>query len=128
MKKYAVYSEVGKPVNNKLLDWFLSMFYRKYVIFKRVSGTEYIIEYSRSKFMENEDPSLKLFFSDKFTTWQGRVWRVYESGGMYGCGSVCIKSTMFPRQKMKEFLKQEVDRMTRHIGCAMYYTATNQNE
>ena len=103
---YAKYSVCNKPTDNKLLHWFLNHFYHVRTIEKNIDGTIYICEYNRSPFWAYEEPSVKIFFKDKFRTWHGQVWEVFPGGSRCGFGSNCI-SAWFPKKKMQKFLDNE---------------------
>lgn len=109
MKRSANYSSCGKPTDNKLLGWFLSLFYNTHTIKKNVKGSTYIVEYTRAQFSPYEIPSLRLFFEVKFKIWRGQVWMVYPSGGMCGYGTIYVRK-IFPRHQMKKFLVNEINR------------------
>lgn len=109
MKRSANYSSCGKPTDNRLLGWFLSLFYNTHEIRKNIKGSTYMVEYARAQFSPNETPSLRLFFGEKFTMWKGKVWMIYPSGGMCGYATIYLKK-IFPRRQMKEFLVNEVNR------------------
>lgn len=109
MKRSVNYSSCGKPTDNKLLGWFLSLFYHTHTIKKNMKGSTYIVEYTRAQFSPCEMPSLRLFFEEKFNMWNGQVWMVYPSGGMCGYGTTYVRK-IFPRRKMKEFLVNEINR------------------
>lgn len=90
---------------------FYLLMYRKRIIKVTAnSGRKYIVEYHRSPFWAYEKPTLRLFFKEKYTTWHGMVWEVFENGGRCGFGTWCI-DTMRPRYEMKKFLIAEVSHL-----------------
>ena len=92
----------------KLINAFYRFVYRsKTIKLKAPSGRNYIIEYNRSPFWTYEQRTLRNFFKDKINLWHGQVWLVYDGGSKCGFGTTCIKA-MFPRRRMKRFLKNEV--------------------
>lgn len=97
-------------------NWFYKLMYQKRTIkLTAESGHNYIVEYRRSPFWTNEDCTLKNFFKQKFTLWHGQVWLVYANGGSCGFGTWSAR-TLFPRRKMKGFLKAEVWHLEKILG------------
>lgn len=95
------------------MNWFYKFMCRSRTIkLKADSGRVYVVKYHRSQFWTYETPSLKLFFEEKYAWWHGQVWKVYDGGGGCGFGTICTRA-IFPRQKMKKFLKAEVERLER---------------
>lgn len=83
----------------------------------RIGDVVYEVEYYRSPFWVDEKPSVKLFLEEKLRIWHGQVWECFDGGGRCGFGTTCIW-TLFPRWKMKKFLRTEA----KHIYDICYKT------